>query len=163
MEATLDAIGRLNAAPAHEAQRAVAALLWRQMNELLLAAGREHALSNGWVSVRRSLTPLSNDEFQWPVLVMADSLPDGRVARFYGRKEGYRLHTGEHLDFADVKLWRASPKDSEIGVTLVAEIRKSLEAARDHDLARYDDSPTAFAMRAIAEDAWNKAVASLDG
>jgi hypothetical protein len=44
----------------------------------------------------------------------------------------------------------------------VSDARAKLEQARDKDLARYDDTPTAFAMRAVSEDAWSKAIAALD-
>ena len=159
IEKTLETVAALRAGGT-PALDAAADLLIGQMNELLLAAGREFALSSGWVSVRRSLPPLSNSERQWPVLILADSQPEARVAHFYGRV-GYRLQSGEWLAFADVKLWRASPKDSEIGIRLVDEMHMTVQTARDHDLLRYDDTPTAFAMRAIAEDAWNKALAAL--
>ena len=84
------------------------------------------------------------------------------MACFYGCTRGYVLKSGEALGFDDVRLWRAAPWDSDIGVRIVDELRGTLESARDADLARYDDTPTAFAMRAVSEDAWNKAIAALN-
>lgn len=161
IEATLNTIAQLRAGASCEAQRAAAQLLWDQMNELLLAQGRENALDNGWISVRRSLPPLSADERPWPVLVFTSRPEDAQMACFYGRSRGYVLKSGEAIGFDDVRLWRAAPRDSEIGVRIVDELRGTLESARDADLAKYGDSPTAFAMRAVSEDAWNKAIAAL--
>jgi len=162
VEATLGTIAQLRAGASSAAKRAAAQLLWEQMNELLLAQGREYALDNGWVSVRRSLPPLSTDEQPWPVLVFTNRPEDAQMACFYGRSRGYVLKSGEALGFADVRLWRAAPRDSDIGVRLVDELRGTLESARNADLAKYGDTPTAFAMRAVSEDAWNKAIAALN-
>ena len=79
------------------------------------------------------------------------------------RPVGYFLADGatfvkvqdEYKDDVDVfPLFRKTPPSDAV---------EKLTAARDKDLARYDDTPTAFAMRAIAEDAWNKAIAALNG
>lgn len=162
VEATLHTIAQLRADASNEAQLAAAQLLWDQMNELLLAQGREYALENGWVSVRRSLPPLSTDEKPWPVLVFTNRPEDARMACFYGRSRGYVLKTGEAIGFDDVRLWRATPRDSDIGMRIVDQLRGTLERARDADLAKYGDTPTAFAMRAVSEDAWNKAIAAFN-
>jgi hypothetical protein len=92
-------------------------------------------------------------------------LPDAAMAEFFGdvKPVGYFQDVGagriervgdEFQNDADVfALYRRPPADDSA--------RTKLEAARDADLAKYGDTPTAFAMRAIAEDAWNKAIAAL--